>query len=281
MLYDLEHSVAGRSFPLRPSAVLTGEIVQIGTVVRAVRPDLELGTRVFVKHRHNAYVECNALRDEIYAIPDDISDEDILLARQAIIGVYALQTTGVKLGASVYVIGLGIIGQLIARLSVLAGARPVIAWDRHEIRRQTAAKSSFIQAQEPGQPREREFDFVFLACETCSGIEEGLASVNWGGVVALVGGGNGMVNINLSERIFRRNVTLIGAHEVDAFSACAPGSAWRSLLELPMRFIRDGSLDLNGLITHRISPLQINNVYKNLIRDKSSCIGVVIDWRLE
>ena len=280
LLYNPPRSLAGPRLPVSPGAGLTGEIVQVGDAVMAVRPELRLGQRVFVRRHHQAYVQCNALNDQIYVIPDDLSDEAMLLARQAIIGVFAVKSAGIGLGTSVHVIGLGVIGQLLARLAIIAGARPVSATDHHESRQQVAASQSVVQIRPPDEHLGDEVDVALAVCGSASAITQGLAMVAVGGSLLLVGGVMGMVNLDMAERVFRRNVRIIGAHEVGAIGPRADPAHWVDLLDLPVRLIRDGSLNVEGLITHHIAPNKLAPAYQMLYSAKNECLGAVIDWSL-
>ena len=281
-LYEPPRSLASLRFPIRPGAGLTGEIVQVGDAVMGVRPELRPGERVFIRQRHQAYAKCNALSDCIYVIPDDLTDEAMLLARQAIIGIYAVKVAGIGLGTSVHVIGLGVIGQLIVRLAVIAGARPVSAMDHHKNRRYVAASQRVVQVEPPSDNPSNEFDVVLVACGSASAITQGLEMTAIGGALLLVGGEMGTISLDLTERVFRRNVRIIGAHEIGAVGPPRGSPAeWANLLDLPVRLIRDGSLNVEGLITHYIAPSKLEPAYQMFHNDKNECIGAVIDWSID
>ncbi|MEU5868296.1 zinc-binding dehydrogenase [Nonomuraea sp. NPDC047529] len=253
--------------------------MRVGDAVKGVRPELRLGQRVFVRQHHQAYAHCDALSDCIYPVPDDVTDEAMLLARQAIIGIHAVRTAGIGLGTSVHVIGLGVIGQLIARLAVIAGARPVSAVDHH--RNRLAAVQRVAQVAPLAEDVKNEVDVVLVACGSPSAVTEGLEMTAVGGALLLVGGRAGMTSIDLTGRVFRRNVRIIGVHQTGAVGPNGDSAKWQSLLDLAVRLIRDGSLNIEGLITHHVAPSEIASSYELLLGDKGNRIGAIIDWTID
>ncbi|MFJ3728903.1 zinc-binding dehydrogenase [Streptomyces sp. NPDC090045] len=267
-------------YPTQPGPGIVGEIVQVGDAVTAMRPELTPGSRVFVRQSHRAYVRCNSLRDCVYVLPVDLSDEAVLLARQAIVGIHAVKQAGLRLGVSAHIIGLGIVGQLITRLAVIAGARPVTAADHHKNRRFAAESQRVVQIRQSGELRPQEADAVLLACGSASALAEGLEIVASGGALVLVGAGMGAMSLDIHDRVFRRNIRMIGAHEIGAMQGAGNPAEWESLLDLPVRLIREGSLEIAGLITHYVAPGELAQAYRMLRAGKSECIGAVIDWNI-
>ncbi len=41
-----------------------------------------------------------------------------------------------------------------------------------------------------------------------------------------------------------------------------------------------GKMRVSELVTHRYSPLQAPEVYMNLLKDRSTDVGVILDWSL-
>lgn len=279
-LYDQSKLPAGKQYPIKPGVGLTGEIVHVGDAVLAVRPELRPGQRVFVRERHQAYALCDVLTDHIVAIPDDLTDEAMLLARQAIVGIYATRVAGIALGASVHIIGLGVIGQLLARIAVIAGARPVSATDNNALRRHVAATQRMVEVEPPTSgTRAKVTDVVAVACSSASAITDGLEMVARGGTLALVGGGIRQMSVDLDEGVFRRNVRIVGAHEMGADKRPGGGATtWTDLLRLPVRLISDGSLNVDGIITHYFAPSDVVLAYQTVSKSKDECVGAVIDW---
>lgn len=82
-------------------------------------------------------------------IPDGISDADAAYGTLGAIALHAVRNADPKLGETVAVIGLGLVGQLACRFATLSGAR-VVAVDYHPGRRGLAAKLGADIALDPG-----------------------------------------------------------------------------------------------------------------------------------
>jgi hypothetical protein len=45
-------------------------------------------------------------------------------------------------------------------------------------------------------------------------------------------------------------------------------------------YLLSQKMSVSELVTHRYSPLQTPGVYSNLVKDRSSDVGVILDWNL-
>ncbi|HVM95034.1 MAG TPA: alcohol dehydrogenase catalytic domain-containing protein, partial [Candidatus Acidoferrales bacterium] len=133
-----------------------GEIVEVGREVEHLRP----GQRVFVHHhapclncracRRGEFVQCPTWRasqiipggmaeyflvpetnlfGDTLPLPDDVSDEDGALVEPTACVVKSLNRAGDVAGASLLIIGLGVMGQMHVLLAKHRGARQIIAAD--------------------------------------------------------------------------------------------------------------------------------------------------------
>lgn len=87
--------------------------------------------------------------ENIFALPDEIDDEDATLIQVLTTCVHAQGMCPVKPGEAVVVIGLGVTGQLHVQLAKSAGACPVIGMTRSAWKRKLATKIGADAALDP------------------------------------------------------------------------------------------------------------------------------------
>ncbi len=111
--------------PLGYSAA--GEIVAVG---QGLEGRFRVGERVAIAGAGIAnHAELNVVPENLAArVPDGVPDEQAAFATVGAIALHAVRNTGAGLGDTVAVVGVGLVGQLAARLLTLSGAR-VLALD--------------------------------------------------------------------------------------------------------------------------------------------------------
>src|SRR5215207_4014763 len=123
-------------FPFRPGYSAAGEVVAVGAGVDGWRP----GDRVSYPGNH-ASAELLTLtheRGKLWKLPDNLGADRAALACVARYGLGASIRTGLTLGRSAAVLGLGVIGQFALRCLQAAGAYPVVGIDSVRMRRDAA-----------------------------------------------------------------------------------------------------------------------------------------------
>lgn len=111
----------------------------------------------------------------VFKIPEGVTDEDASFAALASIALHGLRQGGLELGETVCVIGLGLIGQILVKISCAFGMS-VIGIDPNPVMREIAKKSGAEIALHPDDPL-----VVDSVKETTSGI-------GVDGVIVTVGG---------------------------------------------------------------------------------------------
>jgi predicted dehydrogenase/threonine dehydrogenase-like Zn-dependent dehydrogenase len=110
--------------------------------------DLEIGERVAYGGEGTGHAECVlAGRHLVARVPDSVTFEQACFTTLGSIAMNAVRIANIELGDSVAVIGLGLVGQLIAQLARLQGGR-VFAIDlkseRADLARQLGAESALL-----------------------------------------------------------------------------------------------------------------------------------------
>lgn len=109
-----------------------GVVLKTGTAVTEIRP----GDRVaFAGHGHAEVAQVS--RNQCVTIPEGVSFEEGAFATVGAIALQGVRRAGVEIGERVAVIGLGLVGQLVAQLVQAAGAE-CIAIEPHAGRRELA-----------------------------------------------------------------------------------------------------------------------------------------------
>jgi predicted dehydrogenase/threonine dehydrogenase-like Zn-dependent dehydrogenase len=142
-------SVRGRlaeDLPLGYSAA--GRVVEVGSAVSGLRAGQLVATGGVGKANHAEFQAVPGLL--CAAVPDGVPAEDAAFATMASIALHGLRLAHVDPGARVVVIGLGLIGQLAARLALASGCS-VAGIDPAAHARITAAGSGMLALDELGE----------------------------------------------------------------------------------------------------------------------------------
>ena len=141
-------AVRGRlaaDLPLGYSAA--GVVVEVGAAVDGIRVGQLVATGGAGKANH---AEFQAVPHLLCAVvPDGVPPQDAAFATLASIPLHALRLSGVGPGAKVVVLGLGLLGQLAARLAMASGC-DVAGIDPSESARKTAADVGVLALDESG-----------------------------------------------------------------------------------------------------------------------------------
>jgi len=231
---------------------------------------------------------------EVVKVPDDVNDDQAMLAEPFTVGVRAVKRRLPDGGERALVIGAGIIGLATAsavkalspnsHLSVVAryahqaeaargaGADEIIRDDGYlATQRITGAK--LYEGMLHNRMLLGGFDVVY----DCVGSGESLTdSLRWaraGGAVVLVGANIGAVNVDLTP-VWSQEVSLLGsmAHGMEEHEGRT-----LSTYELVFELFRDQKLKIDGLITHRYPLRQWQDAVKRSMDKRSGVIKVALE----
>lgn len=275
-----------RLIPFHPGYALVGRVIRLGAEVTG----LNIGDRVVMDVPHGSVGIVDTTRGVAVYVPDGVADDDAAMVPIAGIALTAVRMAPVELGDTVVVYGLGLVGQLAARLYRLGGARPVIGIDRIPARLDIAGASGVVPINATrgdvvgnvvAVTGERGPDVVVEATGSPPVIVECLRLVREGGRVVLLGSPRGLVEVDAYSLIHRKGVTLIGAHERVQPLGLAPNRQWSKHRNLAFlaRALADRDIDLRDLITHRIPAREAIGAFDALADRQQDHLGVLIDWR--
>ena len=271
-----------------------GRIVKKGTQV-----PFKIGTRVAV---YGAPYVCHG---EYLAVPltlmaplkEDTNPEEASFVGLGAITMHGLRLAKLQFGESMWVIGLGVIGQLSVQMGSVAGYQ-VIASDLDEKKALIAKKygadiagtskeitPSAIKEYFPGG-----VDAIVIAAASKSPqlADEAIKALRPGGRVVIVGD----VPLNLArETMFQLESELVVSraggpgrydqgYEENAHDYPLQYVRWtegRNVKEF-IRLLEAGKLHLNELITHRYSFKEIKKAYEMIINGHEEYLGVILKY---
>lgn len=274
-----------------------GEIVAVGAGVS----HLTVGTRVFVHHhapclacracRRGEFVQCPTWRathivpggmaeyflvpetnlaHDTLAVPDHVGDADAALVEPTACVVKSLERAGSVAGASVLVIGLGVMGQLHVVLARHLGARQVIGADLVASRCAHArglgadlvidASTTDLRAAVLAATDGEGAEIVIAGPATTEAIELGIACAARGGCVVQFMGTPPGTGLTISTNdLYFRELRLTPSY------SCGPRDT-RAALQL----ISDRVVRAEQVVTHRFPLAEARRAYEVAAQDRSA-----------
>ncbi|SFL52311.1 chlorophyll synthesis pathway protein BchC [Methylorubrum salsuginis] len=170
--------------------------------------------------------------------------------------------SGVTPGSASLIVGHGVLGRLLARLTVLAGGQPVV-WERDPVR------------------RDGRFGYPVIAPEDDTTHDYA--------TITDVSGSAGLLDTLIGRLAPQGEIVLAGFYEAPLSFAFPPAflrearlrvsAEWRpDDLAAVTALVRSGGLSLDGLITHRLPATQAEEAYRTAFTDPA-CLKMILDWR--
>ena len=183
---------------------------------------------------------------------------------------HGVNVGGVRAGDRVLVLGQGIVGQLAARLAKLAGAEFVAVVDRVAVRLAASQADLVIDVSKTSLDEalsEANINTILEASGSMTALSGALPLLANHGRVVLLGYYD---NIHIPYApLFMREAQLFVAREWK-FGPDGDLPRVRDLLA-------DGSLDVRGLLTHRVPLEAIQAAYRMALEDPA-CLKLVLEW---
>jgi 3-hydroxyethyl bacteriochlorophyllide a dehydrogenase len=255
----------GMGYPLVPGYESVGRVVEADASVANVR----VGDRVFVPGA-SCFGEVRGLfggaasrlvvpATRVTRIGDALAEEGVLLAlaataRHALVG-------GDGRPAEL-IVGHGVLGRLLARVAVAAGGPAPVVWEKNPAR---AAGAVGYRVVDPKDDPRKDYRSIYDVSGDASLLEPLIARLARGGEIVLAG---------FYDRIeFGFPLAFMKEARLRIATEFLPED-----LQAVLSMVSSGSLELDGLITHRRAFHEAAEAYATAFTDPD-CLKMLIDWR--
>ena len=193
-------------------------------------------------------------------VAEQLGEQGVLFALAAT-AQHAIAAPGARLPE--LIVGHGVLGRLLARLTLLAGAPPPTVWESNPARRGGADGYEVV---DPTADSRRDYHAIYDASGDAAVVDRLIARLAHGGEVVLAGFYSEAVSFAFPTAFMREARLRVAAEWQDADIAIVRDLA------------ASGRLQLDGLITHRRTWEDAADAYRVAFGDPD-CLKMILDWR--
>lgn len=283
-------------YPFRPGYSMVGRIIGVGKGVTSVKEGDRIANYGFHQQYYKVPLYGVAKRYDvpegigIYVLPDEISSEDGTWRSLAVTCQNAVRRATFQFGETACVVGLGILGQLVTQYLAAAGARRIIVIDpiasRLELAKKHGATHTLqIDVKDAVAPINEITngwlcDVVFDVTGHPATLAPCIQLVRRFGRLVLLGDTPTPGEQRLGPGVVFKSIAILGIHGYAVPDKTTEFTPWtvEEMSHVFFNYLVRGKMNVADLVTHRYSPLQAPEVYMNLLKDRSSSVGVILDW---
>ncbi len=274
-------------YPFYPGSGMSAHIIDVGKNVKKYR----IGDRVVSaagSHKQFFIAEPSTLN----RIPDGITNEEAAWAPLALTTQLGIRAANLKLGESVGVIGVGVLGQLVTQYSSISGADEIIAIDKSIERLKSAKKHGATHSfscdfeetleQVKAITGDNMLDVVFDITGNPEVLSHSIRLLRKLGRVVLLGDTPTPNKQYLGPGVVSKGIKIIGVHGFIYPTEYTIFTPWtkNKMIELFYSFIIRKRMNVKDLITNYYSPIDATKVYSNLVSNRYKDIGIIFNWGL-
>jgi 2-desacetyl-2-hydroxyethyl bacteriochlorophyllide A dehydrogenase len=261
-----------------------GEVVEVGSDVA----DVQLGTRVFGTWGHRAEHVATADFVRQRSLPATVDPLVGIFSHIGPIALNGVLDTQVRVGETVAVFGLGVVGQLACQILARAGAR-VIGIDLLEARRGTAARLGTPVVLDPGavDPAAeikrltdgRGADVCVEASGSTRALQSAIRACAYASRVVVLGFYQGEASgLYLGEEFHHNRITLV-CSQIGGLSPDLQHRWDRArLVRTFMHMAFDGSVRCSDLVTHRVPVSEAASLFALIDTQPAAVLQAVIEF---
>ncbi len=255
----------GMGYPLVPGYEAAGEVVEADPST-GFKP----GDHVFVPGANcydgafglfgGAAARVVTAADRVTRIDAGLGAEGALLALAAT-ARHAM--AGLNKAVPDLIVGHGVLGRLLARLTVAAGAPAPTVWEIDPSRRTGAVGYQVI---DPKDDTRRDYTSVYDASGSVEAISDMIGVIAKGGEIVLAGFYTGAISFAFPPAFMKEARFRVAAE-------------WtRDDLHATRALVESGTLSLNGLITHTSPASDASRAYTQAFTD-ADCLKMILNWK--
>jgi 3-hydroxyethyl bacteriochlorophyllide a dehydrogenase len=254
----------GMGYPLVPGYESVGRIVEAGSAT-----DLRPGQRVFIPGA-KCFGEVRGLfgasasllvvpATRVVSLEQNLDDRGILLALAAT-AYHAITARGAS--APDCIVGHGVLGRLLARISIAVRNDPPVVWEKNPARATGAVGYGVL---DPEHDARRDYKSIYDVSGDPSLLDPLIGRIARGGEIVLAGFYSEPLSFAFPAAFMREARIRVAAE-------------WQQPdLVATKALIESGRLSLDGLITHRHDAMDAPAAYRVAFED-SACLKMVLDW---
>jgi 3-hydroxyethyl bacteriochlorophyllide a dehydrogenase len=255
----------GLGYPLVPGYESVGRITHAG-----LRSSRQVGERVFVPGARcfgdvkglfgGAASRVVVPGSRVTPLEEGIGEQGVLLALAAT-AYHAVSAKNCALPD--LIVGHGVLGRLIARLTVILSGHAPVVWERNATRSGGADRYAVVH---PDLDNRRDYRAIYDVSGDGKILDSLIARLGAGGEIVLAGFYTESLSFAFPAAFMREARIRIAAE-------------WREADLLAVKKLVDsGELNLDGLITHRQEARSAPAAYRTAFTDPA-CLKMVLDWR--
>jgi threonine dehydrogenase-like Zn-dependent dehydrogenase len=261
-------------YPFYPGYSAVGLVKDIGRDVK----DFDINQWIYYSGYHEKYSIYNHM--SVYPIHTSLPPYLMTFIKFINISNIPLLVSDLKIHTTVLVIGLGIIGNIVSQLLLLRGLR-VIAIDNNEFRCIMAEKLGVEIVMGDVDElintiKNNDVSLIIEASGSIKSVEMALCVSKSLGEIILLGSTQGVVTIDVYKYIHKKGLIIKGAH-LNVASMISNDNPNHLTTSDIISLISNNMLNLESLITNRITPINITKEYEKL-GNKNKNITSIIDW---
>jgi len=260
----------GLSYPLVPGYETVGTVASMGPEVTG----LSVGDLVFLPGSYAFQGVQNIFggsgsrlvvpHERAVKLEPSLGNQGVLLALAATAHhVFTVGREGLPLAYPDLIIGHGIMGRLLARMVVAAGKPAPVVWETQAVRQSGALGYSVIH---PDEDQRKDYRCICDVSGDSGILNRVMPKMGPGGEVVLAG-------------FYKQDLSFSYAMAFMREASIRVAAQWKKHdLDAVVAMFHDGSLPLEGLITHTETPQRAQLAYEVAFGDPH-CLKMVIDWR--
>jgi 3-hydroxyethyl bacteriochlorophyllide a dehydrogenase len=259
----------GLGYPLVPGYETVGRVVRIGE-----SPEVQLGDHVFIPGSYSFQGVRNIFggagsrlvvpADRVVRVAPALGPKAVLLALAATC-YHTVSLGGARqpLVAPDLIVGHGVMGRLLARITLALGLPAPTVWETQAARRDGAAGYPVI---DPGDDTRKNYTAIYDVSGDSTLLNTLIGRMAPGGEVVLAG-------------FYKQDLSFAFAPAFMREAQIRVAAQWKKhdLLAVTA-LVESGALSLEGLITHTFTPARAREAYEIAFGDPQ-CLKMMIDWQ--